>query len=190
MSNFDDDDGDDSTAYGGTATTPLESSVAESLPEGGFSDTDLRGSSRCNNNNNNSSSSVPWPGGTFIIRAVASGKVLTLVNGRVELASPGTRGSIYWDCEQTKGWLGFRNAVSGNILGHDKHGRLWCQVPAHQHWGNFCVRPAPCGVGYLLLMTHWDSLWCVGFQQHEGRETLAKIGEDMTDAVVWEFVRV
>ncbi|EKD20016.1 uncharacterized protein L3040_002307 [Drepanopeziza brunnea f. sp. 'multigermtubi'] len=189
MSNFD----DDSTSYGRTPTTPPWSNVAESLPDGytataaadSSGGTDLRGSLRCDNN-----SSVPSPGGTFIIRAVASGKVLTLVNGGVEVASPGPRGSIYWDCEQTKGWLGFRNAVSGNILGHDKHGRLGCQMPAHQHWGNFCVRPAPGGVGYLLLMTHWDSLWCVGFQQHEGREMLAKLGEDMADAVVWDFVRV
>ncbi|KAF2105950.1 hypothetical protein BDV96DRAFT_675917 [Lophiotrema nucula] len=44
-------------------------------------------------------STVPWPGSTFIIRALSSGaeKVLTLLDGNVVLAPPGGRGSIHWE---------------------------------------------------------------------------------------------
>src|ERR1700760_1523535 len=61
-------------------------------------------------------SSIPWPGSTFIIREVSTGQVLTLFDGKVILASLGGPGNIHWECVETKGWLGFRNRVSGRYL--------------------------------------------------------------------------
>lgn len=160
-----------------------------------------------------STSSVPWPGSTFIIRSASSGQVLTLLDGQLVLASPGMfilplsksggygvgaqltfcctggRGSIHWACVQTKGWLGFRNTVSGRFLGHDSKGKLCCSVDRHRSWENFCVRQTPEG-GYVLLMTHFERLWHVGSIVDQGREKLAKIGEKMEDAIIWEFVKV
>lgn len=42
-----------------------------------------------------SSSSVPWPGSTFLIRSVKSGKLITFHDGRIQLLSPGSRGFIH-----------------------------------------------------------------------------------------------
>ncbi|CZR57751.1 uncharacterized protein PAC_07640 [Phialocephala subalpina] len=134
-------------------------------------------------------SSVPWPGSTFIIRSAESGQVLTLVDGQLILASPGGRGSIHWACVETKGWLGFRNTVSGRYLGHDNRGKLRCVADRHQAWENFCARLTPDG-GYILQMTHFERLWKVGMQVERGKEMLAKVGEGRDDGIVWEFVKV
>ena len=102
---------------------------------------------------------------------------------------PGGRESIHWKCVQTKGWLGFRNTASGRLLGHDSKGKLRCSAERHQSWENFCVRMTPAG-GYILLMTHFERLWHVGTIVDKGQEKLAKIGENMEDAIIWEFVKV
>ena len=99
------------------------------------------------------------------------------------------RGSIYWTCVETKGWLGFRNTVSGKFLGHDAKGKLCCSVERHQSWEYFCVRMRPEG-GCVLLMTHYERLWHVGFKVEQGVEKLAKIGDGGSDGIVWEFTKV
>ncbi|CZT03660.1 uncharacterized protein RAG0_10361 [Rhynchosporium agropyri] len=104
--------------------------------------------------------SVPWPGNQYIIRCTISGQVLTLIDGQVVLASPGGRGSIHWACVQTKGWLGFKNTVSGKYLGHEVKGNLRCSAARHNSWENFCVRQTP-DLDYILLMTHFERLWHV-----------------------------
>jgi hypothetical protein len=163
-------DHDDSTAI----MTPPET-VADFLEEN-----DPLGTTKL------SSSSVPWPGSTFIIRSVSTGHVLTLCDGQVVTSPPGGRGSIHWACVETKGWLGFRNVVSGRFLGHDNAGRLRCTADRHQEWEKFCVRMTP-DEGYVLLMTHWERLWQVGITVERGVERLAKIGEP---GIVWEFVKI
>lgn len=169
-------DPDNSTIY--TATTPPETVVADMLD-----DLDPLGG------NISSSSSVPWPGSTFIIRSVESGNVLTLLDGQIVLAPAGTRGAIHWACVETKGWLGFRNVVSGKFLGHDARGRLHCSATRQQAWENFCVRLRPEG-GYVLLMTHFERLWHVGIKVEQGVEKLAKIGDGGSDGIIWEFVKI
>ena len=135
---------------------------------------------------------VPWPGSDFIIRSVSSGQVITLHEGQIKLSAPGTcRGCIHWACVESKGWLGFRNKVSGIFLGHDAKGILYCSAKAHSKWEWFCVRPRPEG-GCVLLMTHHDGLWRVGVKEEQGVEKLAKI-EDQDgeyDGMVWEFAKV
>jgi hypothetical protein len=163
-------DHDDSTV----AMTPPET-VADFLEEN-----DPLGTSKL------SSSSVPWPGSSFFIRSASSGHVLTLCDGQVMMLPPGGRGSIHWECVETKGWLGFRNVVSGRFLGHDNAGKLRCTADRPQEWEKFCVRMTPEG-GYVLLMTHWERLWQVGFTVERGVEKLAKIGEA---GIVWEFIKV
>ncbi|KAH7418460.1 hypothetical protein BKA64DRAFT_654446 [Cadophora sp. MPI-SDFR-AT-0126] len=166
-------DHDASTIHGGAVTPP--ETVAD-LPE----DLDPVKSPK---------SSVPWPGNSYIIRSAISGEVLTLNDGQVVLAPPGGKGSIHWACVQTKGWLGFKNTVSGRFLGHGKHGNLICSAGKHQSWENFCVRMTPDG-DYIILMTHFERLWHVGTKNDKGKEKLAKIGERMEEAMIWEFIKV
>lgn len=130
------------------------------------------------------SSSIPWPGSTFILRNPSSGRVLTLLDGQVVLASPGGRGCIYWACVESKGWLGFKNISSGKYLGHNVFGDIICGAGEHQGWENFCVRMNPEGK-FVLLLTHWEKLWFVT----AGTDALWKCPE-RGDAVIWEFVKV
>lgn len=172
---------DDSTVN--TAATPPETIIDDNLldTEDPLTDNPL------------TSSSVPWPGSTFIIRSASSGKVLTLVDGKIILASAGSRGSIHWKCVEQKGWLGFRNTISGRFLGHNKNGRLCCVADRQQGWENFCVRMTPDG-GFLLLMTHFEKLWKVGLKTVEGtgEEKLVKMNSADAEEgkVEWVFVKV
>ena len=170
-------DCDDFTVY--TANTPPETVVSESL-----NDNDPLGSAKPS-----TSLLVPWPGSTFIIRSASSGHVLTLLDGQIVLTQPGSRGSIYWVCVGTEGWLGFRNTVSGKFLGHDKKGKLCCSAERHRRWEYFCARTKPEG-GCVLLMTHWESLWPVGYELEHGVEKLAKVGSGEAGAIVWEFAKI
>ena len=137
----------------------------------------------------NPSSSIPWPGSTFIVRSVSCGLVLTLLAGRVVLAPPGDRGNIHWECVERKGWLGFRNPVSGKFLGHNLFGFLECGAEKHDGWENFCVRITPNG-GYVLLMTDWGNLQQVGTKMDWGVEKLGKVVYGSSDGIVWEFIKV
>ena len=136
------------------------------------------------------SSSVPWPGSTFIIRSTTSGHVITVLDGKVTLAPPGGRGSIHWVCVETKGWIGFKNLVSGRYLGHNVEGKLCCSAAKQLGWENFCIRPRPDG-GYLLQLTHFERLWTVGVKMEKGVEVLAKIEVGGPHEIItWEFIKV
>jgi hypothetical protein len=136
-----------------------------------------------------SPSSVPWPGSTYVIRHDSSGHVLALLNGNVILVQPGNkRASIHWECVENKGWLGFREPVSGLYLGYDMSGNLICQAKYQQGWENFVVRPRPDG-GYVLFLTHWEKLWPVGLRTDHDGETLAKMESGTGSEFAWEFVK-
>lgn len=172
---YDDDDGHSSTTL--PAFTP-PSTIVDDVLDDHHTITDVFNSSL-----------VPWPGSTFLIRSVASGEVITLLDGNVVLTRPGGRGSSHWACIENKGWLGFQNIVSGKFLGHDPHGTLRCTAEHHQMWEYFCARVRPDG-GCVLLMTHWERLWHVGIKSEIGMKKLAKIGDGGTGGIDWEFIRV
>lgn len=141
--------------------------------------------------------SVPWPGSTYMIRSRSpgtSGQLITLLKGEVVLAQLGGRGSTHWDCIEKDGWLGFRNPVSGKLLGHDEPGWLRCIVDQHRDWEYFCVRMKPDG-GFVLLLRNGgraESLWKVGVKAEKGKKAhegkLAKIQKG--DGIVWDFIKV
>jgi hypothetical protein len=165
---------------------PDDSTVGPSTPpETVLADDPLNFDTKANTN----TSSIPWPGSTFILRDAFSGHVLTLLSGSLSLSPPGSRGSIHWKCIETKGWLGFKNTVSGRFLGHDARGKLTCSAGEQKGWENFCVRMHPEG-GYVLLMTHFERLWHVGVRVERGVECLAKTGDGGNDGIIWEFVKV
>ena len=169
-------DDDDSSTY--TIRTPPETVAADPLD----GQDPLEGAGGC-------PYLVPWPNSIFIIRSISSGHALTLHDGNIALTPPDGPGSIHWVCVETKGWLGFRNTVSGKFLGHDKHGGLCCSAEHHQGWENFCVRARPEG-GCVLLMQHWDRLWHVGTKVEQGVDKLAKIGDGGAGGMAFEFLKV
>lgn len=168
-------DDDNTTVF--TAATPPETVCADVLDDlDPLADEKIR-------------SSVPWPSHTFLLRSASTGHLLTLRDGQIILASPSGQGSIHWQCVETKGWLGFRNTVSGRYLGHDKHGKLHCSAERQQGWESFCVRITLEG-GYVLLMSHFERLWHVGVKSERGVERLAKLGDGVSGGMVWEFIKV
>jgi len=169
----------DDTTINNTAVTPPETIAGDLLAE-----EDPLG-------NAISSTSVPWPGSTFIIRSVLTGRVLTFLDGKIVLAPPGGRGSFRWKCVELKGWLGFRDTISGRFLGHNKVGRLCCSADRQQGWENFCVRMTP-DENYLLLMTHFERLWKIGLRVEGDVEKLVKMNTaDAEEAKIeWDFIKV
>jgi hypothetical protein len=177
-------DADNSTIY--TAKTPPETVTSDLVEE---KEQPLIKPST-------SSSSVPWPGSTYIIRSTStstSGHVITLLEGQVLLEEPGGRGSSYWDCIEKDGWLGFRNPVSGNLLGHDDAGKLRCFTDRQGDWEYFCVRMRPEG-GFVLLLRDGhraERLWQLGVKVEMGMSDERWLGKiEGTGGIAWEFVKV
>ncbi|KAJ2896165.1 hypothetical protein MKZ38_005772 [Zalerion maritima] len=156
----------------------------------------------CDSNDRYYSISTPpsW-GNTYILRLACTDKIVTVDdNGAVNLMSPQgsfslyrhglltTDGSSHWECVESKGWLGFRNAESGRYLGHDHGGNLVNRAVDHKGWENFVSEHSADG-GYILKMTHYERLWHLGVVgESEGEPRLAKM--DYGIPLVWEFIKV
>ena len=118
------------------------------------------------------SDNIPWPGRTYRIQHRTSGRLITLVEGRLQLQLPETTkgaGGWYWVCVDRNGWLGFRSPVSGTYMGHDKRGRIWAQYSHHESHESFCVRRHPEG-GYVILVKHGEGreLWQMALDEESG----------------------
>lgn len=97
---------------------------------------------------------TPWPGKTFIIKARDSPLTITVVDGTLQLQpSFSSLGGYHWACEEKDGWLGFRNCVSGNYIGHDSKGKFIANVKHHRDHEYFGAQRHPEG-GYILQMRH------------------------------------
>ncbi|KAH8821718.1 hypothetical protein F5884DRAFT_99781 [Xylogone sp. PMI_703] len=130
--------------------------------------------------------SVPWPGGTYLIIEKERNRVLTLIDGKLQLKNQSNprKGNPYWHCVETEGFLGFRNDASGMFLGHDGKKNFRVMKPHHKSWEYFCVRRHPKG-GYLLMLLHYQTLLKVGY--NEGEQCL--VAADKDDGIRWEFVK-
>ncbi|KAF2726942.1 hypothetical protein EJ04DRAFT_506493 [Polyplosphaeria fusca] len=134
-------------------------------------------------------SSIPWPKSTYILSSKSDRRVLTLLDGEVILDTLGGRGSIHWELFESRGWYGIRNVPSGRLLGHDKKGKLICEVKIHNEWECFTPRARPDG-GHDLLMRFWDNLVPVCLKTESGKERLFRITDGKSKSVVWEFTKV
>ncbi|RYP53432.1 hypothetical protein DL768_001577 [Monosporascus sp. mg162] len=129
---------------------------------------------------------VPWPGNTFVIRERATGRAITLVDGKLCLKNwycAGDRGA-HWVCEGKEGWLGFRNPVSGTYIGHSDRGNFCANATKHEPWEYFCAIRHPEG-GYLLLKRHGAALWKMDVTADGCR-----FYETEDEGTVWEFVKI
>ncbi|KAF4960984.1 hypothetical protein FGADI_634 [Fusarium gaditjirri] len=128
--------------------------------------------------------SVPYPGAVFIIRHRASGKVITIVNGDLQLCQGfNPRGGFHWACIEQDRWLGFRNCVSGTIIGHNGGKKFIARVDKHQQHEYFTLRPSPQG-GYELLTRHGQELWSMAVGD-DGSELVEVRGE----GALWDFLK-
>ncbi|KAF5631643.1 dynamin family [Fusarium tjaetaba] len=128
--------------------------------------------------------SVPYPGATFIIRHRDSGKVITIVNGDLRLCEGfNPRGGFHWECIERDRWLGFRNCVSGTIIGHNDRKKFIARVDHHQSHEYFTLQPSPQG-GYELLMRHGQELWSMAVGD-DGSELVEVKGE----GALWDFLK-
>lgn len=137
----------------------------------------------------NHAPSVPCPGRTYKIHLRNSDKLITITEGEVVLQSPAEAqpgGGWYWVCVEKGNWLGFRNHVSGNFLGHNGKSGLHAKATQQKAHEYFCVRHHPHG-GYTLLVKHpkGEELRQIGYAS-DGK-TLVEKEKDCTQ---WMFEEV
>ncbi|RGP74452.1 hypothetical protein FLONG3_6011 [Fusarium longipes] len=129
--------------------------------------------------------SVPYPGADFIIRLHDSNKVITLVGGTLQLVEGlEPKGGFHWECIEKDRWLGFRNCVSGTIIGHNDRKKFVARANKHQSYEWLAVRPSPQG-GYELLTKHNDELWSMT-PGEDGIELVETKGQ----GALWDFLKV
>ncbi|KAF2127574.1 hypothetical protein P153DRAFT_387316 [Dothidotthia symphoricarpi CBS 119687] len=139
----------------------------------------------------------PWPGSTYIIRSVSTGKVVAFRKGQIVLSKGDGNAGICWECVDDNGWLGFRDPASYRLLGYGENHEIRCEATEHKIWEHFCVRQKP-GGGYLLMMTEyddwknaaWQGLRPLGIKIDDGLEKLVKVTGWEDKSAVWEFIKV
>jgi hypothetical protein len=130
--------------------------------------------------------SVPYPGAQFIIRQRDTDKVITLVGGALKLADGlNPKGGYHWECIEKDRWLGFRNCVSGTIIGHNNGKKFVARAEKHQSYEYISLRPSPQG-GYELLTKHGhDELWSMNVAD-DGEQLVETKGQ----GALWDFLKV
>ncbi|KAF4992770.1 hypothetical protein FGRMN_6923 [Fusarium graminum] len=128
--------------------------------------------------------SVPYPGADFIIRHRDTGKVITIVNGELRLCEGlNPKGGFHWECIARDKWLGFRNCVSGTLIGHNDKKKFIAKATAHQSYEQFALGPSPKG-GYELFTRHAHELWSMTVGE-DGNELVETKGE----GALWDFLK-
>ncbi|KAI1154148.1 hypothetical protein F4825DRAFT_472851 [Nemania diffusa] len=169
-----------------TATTPCNSSDAVDTPT---RITDSDASLSCASfTTKDGTKNIPVPGKAFMIRDFHTGEAITMEEGGLILKpAGGTRGGWHWHCvERDGGWLGFREAVSGNHLGRDDEGGFQAKFKHFEVWESFCLRPLEAG-GYHLLVIYESSFRRMGIAGDGGKLIQVKAAAEATR---WEFVQV
>ena len=133
----------------------------------------------------------PEPGTTYIIRSVSCGRVITLLEGNIELTEPNDYGCSHWACVDKDGWIEFRNRVSGGFLTYDYFGKLCCASQVVEKTERFCTRMTP-NEGCVLIMLYQDGLHHLGIQGADSMKTLFINGHrcGKVNKLGWEFIMV
>ncbi|KAH6974198.1 hypothetical protein BKA56DRAFT_733848 [Ilyonectria sp. MPI-CAGE-AT-0026] len=127
---------------------------------------------------------APQAGDTYIIKERVHGRVITVIEGRLQLETrPNRAGSWRWLCTEKDGFLGFRNTVSGRYLGHNSSWNMVVNAMNHKHWENFHARRQPVG-GYTLLAPHWSTMRQISI----GEDNTLVAGDER--GTVWEFMKL
>ncbi|KAI0512496.1 hypothetical protein F5B22DRAFT_648602 [Xylaria bambusicola] len=127
---------------------------------------------------------APSPGKTYMIFHRESGKMICLKNGDLNVRKPDQQSGRYWKCVEKDGWLGFRETVSGNVLGHNGKNGFRATMKKHDQWEYFVVVPKG-NEGCQLQSLRWPTLKWVGIDS-DGRSLVNTTSSD--EAALWEFV--
>lgn len=139
-----------------------------------------------------SQSSTPSPGHIFIIRSRTEGKVITFLNGKIILDTPGGLGIYKWRCVQKNGWLGFQDPASAKYLGYDDAEWLQCVADKQDKREYMCPRKRAEG-GYVLLALLGDQLYPLGVRSNQTVESLelkVKVRDWDMEGIAWDFIAV
>ncbi|KAL2811969.1 hypothetical protein BJX63DRAFT_264137 [Aspergillus granulosus] len=187
-------DSDDEICYTPSATTHTSFPEAASSPESGLP----------------SYSSIlqtpiavpPHKDATFVIRDRETGLVIALDDGELGLhpdEKDSGNGSYihgrgnHWKCiENDDLWLGFRNSVSREYIGHNGdikgHWRFIAEKKHHKLWEYFCAREQHPKGGHVLLVKHDHGFRAMKAGGKDGRElVVAGKGEK---GATWDFIKV
>ncbi|KAI1158384.1 hypothetical protein F5B18DRAFT_656703 [Nemania serpens] len=135
--------------------------------------------------------SVPVPGETYQIKDVETGRTIMMEDGILTLKSDvGKRGGWHWHCvERAGGWLGFREAVSGNYLGRDGKGGFQVKFNHFISWESFCLRPLKGGGYHILVLQVVKDTSCLRRIGIADSYKLIEV-ETAAEATLWEFIKV
>ncbi|RDW84147.1 uncharacterized protein DSM5745_04473 [Aspergillus mulundensis] len=134
----------------------------------------------------------PYAGGTFIIRHIKTGRVISLQDGMLRLHDAGKAhdGGSHWRCiESPDLWLEFRNAVSARFIETDwwQQRQFGATGILHSDDAKFCVRPHP-GGGYRMLVKYETGFRPMLTGGNLGdRLVVAEVG---VFGSLWEFLEV
>lgn len=132
---------------------------------------------------------MPWSGKIYKIHLRNTDKLITLTEGEVMLQSPAEAqpgGGWFWVCEEKGNYLGFRNHVSGNFLGHNGKSGLHARVTHHKAHEFFSVKHHPDGGLLLLVKYPWgEEMRQIGYAS-DGKTLVEK----EKDGAQWIFEEV
>ncbi|KAI1810318.1 hypothetical protein GGS20DRAFT_568180 [Poronia punctata] len=129
---------------------------------------------------------VPEHHKMYMIRDISTKMAITLEWGKITLVTkPGHAGGWQWCCESNKGWLGFREVVSGKFMGRDKDDCL-ATNPWMSQYDSFVLRACEAG-GYNLYIKKGDGFVAV---TRDTKGSLFLSSDFTVDFTRWEFIRV
>lgn len=134
------------------------------------------------------SNTIPSAGSTFLILSAQERRVVSVVGGKIVLSEDYNDSASKWKCEESNGYLGFRNCASGLLLGRDKNWKLSCFATRHRNWEWFRAYAKP--EGYVLIMPMWDELYPVGYREEGRRRFLSTIKNWESEPILWKFSEV
>ncbi|KAI0975267.1 hypothetical protein F4678DRAFT_484945 [Xylaria arbuscula] len=134
--------------------------------------------------------SFPKADGLYMIRDLDSGKVITLVDGRLTLVQDAsTTGGWYWRCKERDGLFGFRDAISDNYIGHNHQGGLDAQARLMRSSESFMIRGRKNG-GYRLMVMNGTLLRPIAIVNEAGELPRLIESPSPDEDAWWEFVKV
>jgi len=132
----------------------------------------------------------PVQGNTYIVKSATTDEVIALVGGEIRLQRPEEVGAFEWLCIGAEGgYIGFKNIISGKLLGRDRSWRLACYADGHNMWEWFHPRHRS-GQGYVLFMIDFWEKRPVAVVEYGGRRCPAMIKCGDGNELVWQFIKV
>jgi hypothetical protein len=135
--------------------------------------------------------SVPHHDGKYLIHDVSRSRVLTCHDGHlrlesIDLAKPQKHISeqAQWECNERRGFRGFKNVAEGTFLGHDFWWDFYAKVYHHKGWEDFTLRHMEGGVYQIQTLDLWKQ------RQVSAKEDGNGLFRDDDGGTLWEFIKV